>query len=407
MYLERSLENVIKQITTQFPVLLITGPRQVGKTTILRHLADEQRQYVTLDDPVFAKLARDEPQLFLERFSGPVIIDEIQYAPELLPYIKMEIDQNRQPGKYWLTGSQQFQLMRGVSESLAGRIGIIKLVGLSQWEIKRLPDLDRPFLPDEESLSNKLLAATSISHTRMYDKIWRGAFPGVVADRQADKTFFYSSYVQTYLQRDVRDLARVGDETAFLRFLQVAAARTGQLLNLADMARDADISPNTAKHWLSILETSGIIYLLQPYHSNLNKRLVKAPKLYFIDTGLCSYLTQWSDARTLEAGAMSGAMLETFVVTEILKSYWNSGLEAPLYYYRDKDKKEIDLLICQDQTLYPIEIKKTIQPDARMARHFGLLDKLGCKVGFGAIVCLTRTFFPITHRLNAIPITLI
>jgi len=407
MYLSRTLEPFIRQADKQFPALLVVGPRQVGKTTFLRHLAKKNRTYVTLDDPTLASLAREEPKLFLERFQPPILIDEIQYAPELLPYIKIDIDNTHSPGRYWLTGSQQFHLMQGVSESLAGRVGIVNLLGLSAWEARKLPKIAQPFLPTEKSLRERDKKSVTQSLKEVYSSIWRGSFPAVVSNKRLDKNLFYSSYVQTYLQRDVRDLANVGDEATFLKFLKITAARTGQLINMADMACDAGISPNTAKRWLSILQTSGVIYLLEPYHNNLTKRLVKAPKLYFLDTGLCSYLTRWTDPSILEAGAMSGAILETFIVTEIIKSYWHNGLQAPIYYYRDKDKKEIDLLIAKGDTIYPIEIKKTASPTKQTIRHFKVLNKLDKNIGAGGLICLTSSILPISEGVNAIPVSLV
>jgi len=404
MYVKRSLETSIQQVNEQFPVLLVTGPRQVGKTTCLRHVSEENRNYVTLDDPILATLAKEEPKLFLERFTPPVLIDKIQYAPELLPYIKIEVDDKNIPGQFWLTGSQQFQLMKDISKTLAGRVGIINLLGLSQQELREKAESDTPFLPIEETLGIRQKSMQKQSLSDIYFRIWRGFFPAIALNEEIDHSLFYSSYVQTYLQRDIHDLTRVGDEIAFLRFLRAIAARTGQLLNIAELARDADISPNTAKNWLSILKASGIIYLLEPYFTNVTKRIIKAPKLYFLDTGLCAYLTQWSSPETLEAGAMSGAILETFVVTEILKSYWHNGKQAPFYYYRDKDKKEIDLLICHDRMIYPIEIKKTASPNKNDVKHFSVLEKFGRIVGHGAIICLVDQLIPISDQATAIPV---
>ncbi len=407
MYHKRTLESFLKKASGQFPVTLVTGPRQVGKTTILQHLGKGKRTYVTLDDPTLAALAREEPALFLQRFPPPVLIDEIQYAPELLPHIKIMVDKERKNGMFWLTGSQQFQLMQGVTESLAGRVGIINLLGLSLKELQGHADKAVPFLPIGKQLQDRLEISLPLSLQDIYRIIWRGAFPAFALEEEADRDIFYSSYIQTYLQRDVRDLANVGDEGAFLKFLRAAAARTGQLLNMSDMARDASISVPTAKRWLSILETSGIVFLLEPYHSNTTKRLVKAPKLYFLDTGLCAYLTEWSSPETLEAGAMSGAILETFIFTEILKSYWHNGKRAPLYYYRDKDKKEVDLLIVQDGMIYPLEIKKTASPDKRTVRHFSLLEQLKKPVKEGGVICLSETLLPITKTASSIPVGLL
>lgn len=400
MYLTRTLESWFKEASRQFPVLLVTGARQVGKTTFLRRISEPERTYVTLDDPLVLALAKSDPALFMQRFPPPVLIDEIQYAPELLPYIKMACDLRRSPNLFWLTGSQQLQMMRGVSESLAGRVGVLQLLGFSRRELLGRGETARPFLPLPEENDT----SSPLDVMELYRLIWRGSFPAIALSEQGDRDLFYSSYIQTYLQRDIRDLARVGDEMAFLRFLRAAAARTGQLLNMADLARDADVAFNTAKSWLSILQTSGIIYLLEPYHSNLTKRLVKTPKLYFLDTGLCAYLTQWSTPETLESGAMTGAILETWVIGELLKSYWHNGRQAPFFYYRDKDKKEIDLLIIQDGTIYPLECKKSASPGMGDIRHFGVLANLKMPVGPGAVICLAQQSLPLGPAVRSISV---
>ncbi len=407
MYNHRSLEATISKISAQFPVLLITGPRQVGKTTTLKYLSGTNRTYITLDNVAMATLAKADPKLFLERFPPPLLIDEIQYAPELLREIKIYVDTHKKPGDFWLTGSQQFHLMKGVFESLAGRVGIVKMLGLSLLEMNNNGLDNIPFLPTHAILEKSSKIYKHLGLKELYNSIWRGSFPHVALNRNFDREIFYASYVQSYLTRDIRDLARVGDEAAFLNFLKNVAARTGQMLNLSDLARDCGISPPTAKIWLSLLETSGIIYLLKPYYTNLTKRLIKTPKLYFLDTGLASYLTDWSSPETLESGAMSGAILETFVVQEIIKSYWHDGKEAPLYYYRDKDKKEIDLLIIQDQTIYPLEIKKTSSPSKMSATNFSLLDKLSLAKGEGGIICLSEDIIPLASNLHAIPVSIV
>lgn len=404
MYVKRTLENYVKKSANQLPVILITGARQVGKTTILQELSGKQRTYVTLDDPIILSLARDDPALFMQRFPPPVLIDEIQYAPGLLPYIKMAVDKVRKSGMFWLTGSQQFQLMEGVSESLAGRVGIINLLGFSHQESLGQGAKAEPFLPLPKEVQKRVKQREPILLKKLFQLIWRGCFPAIAISKDLDRDLFYGSYVQTYLQRDVRDLARVGDEMAFLRFLRAAAARTGQLLNMSELARDADVAPGTAKNWLSILQASGLVYLLEPYHTNVTKRLVKTPKLYFLDTGLCSYLTEWSSPETLEAGAMSGAAFETWVVTEILKSYWHNGRRAPFYFYRDKDQKEIDLLIVQDGTVYPLEIKKSATPKKGDVRHFPILDKLKMPIGPGGVLCLSEHSIPLSESAASIPV---
>ena len=287
---------------------------------------------------------------------------------------------------------------------MAGRVAILKMLGLSRREQDRVMDSTDPFLPTPSVLKPRLESMASLSLPDLYERIWRGAYPALAVDPARDRDLYYSSYVQTYLQRDVRDLARVGDETAFLRFVRACAARTAQILNFADLARDANVAPNTAKSWLFILETSGIVYLLDPYHTNVTKRLIKTPKLYFLDTGLCSWLTEWASPKSLEAGAAAGAMLETWILVELLKTWWHNGKRAPFYYYRDKDKKEIDLLILQDDVLYPLEFKKTALPDRRSAGHFGVLKKLDRAVGPGGVICLTPSSLPLAEDVVSIPV---
>jgi len=399
MYIKRTITNILHKAGSQFPVLLITGPRQVGKTTCLRHSAEPHRTYVTLDDPQARMLAMEDPGLFLQRFAAPVLIDEIQYAPELLPLIKIAVDSHANKGDYWLTGSQQFHLMANVSESLAGRVGILQLLGFSTSELAGNVDDAIAFSPR----TFRPAGDKTLGLMELYERIWRGCFPAIAIDNQMDRDLFYGSYVQTYLQRDVKSLMNVGDEMAFMKFLRAAAARTGQMLNIADIARDTDIAPNTAKKWLSVLEASGLVFLLEPYHNNLTKRLVKAPKLYFLDTGLAAYLTQWSSPQTIEAGAMSGAFFETWVIAEVIKSYWHTGKSAPIYYYRDTDKKEIDLLIVQDGTICPVEIKKTTAPTKKDVRHFSVLKKLKTPIGPGAVLCMNHSQMPITETVQALP----
>ncbi len=403
MILHRTLAASVLRAGNQFPVLLVTGARQVGKTTLLRQVSGPERTYVTLDDPRLLILAKEDPLLFLQRFRPPLLIDEIQYAPELFPIIKMQVDETGTNGMFWLTGSQQFHLMKGVSESLAGRVAVLNLMGFSRREMIDRAE-DGPFLPDPDAVDKRLQATAAFDLTELYRHIWRGAFPAITLNAGMDRDLFFSSYLQTYIQRDVRDLAKVGDEMAFLRFLRATAARTGQLVNLADLARDADVAPNTAKSWLSILQTSGIVWLLPPWHTNLTKRLVKTPKLYLLDTGLAAYLTEWSSPQTLEAGAMSGAILETWVVIELLKSYLHNGLAAPFYYFRDKDKREIDLLIIRDNIIHPLECKKSASPGKDDIRCFSRLARFGIPIGSGGVICLSPQTLPLTQAAWSIPI---
>lgn len=407
MFYPREIGECCKAAAKQFPVILVTGPRQVGKTTLLQQLAEKQRRYVTLDDPAVRVLAQTDPALFLERYEPPVLIDEIQYAPQLLPLIKMAVDGQRRHGLFWLTGSQQFHLMREVSETLAGRVAILSLLGFSSRERRHI-EFDRvAFLPTKRILKQRETSAPTLTLKRLYADIWLGSFPALAVKQVRDRDLFYSSYLQTYLQRDVKDLAQVENEAAFIRFLKACAARTGQMLNLTDLARDADVAVNTAKSWLSILQASFQVLLLQPYHTNVTKRLVKRPKLYFFDTGLCAYLTEWSSPETLEAGAMSGAIMETYVVAEVLKSWWNRGKQPPVYYYRDKDGKEIDLLLVRDQAIYPVEIKKSASPRREWTQVFSVLDRLDLDRSEGGVVCLCRQMLPLADNVTAIPVGLL
>ncbi|MFN8642474.1 MAG: ATP-binding protein [Candidatus Binatia bacterium] len=402
-YRRRTLEGRIAEISSQFPAVLVTGPRQVGKTTLLQHVAEKNRRYVSLDDPAQRELAVADPNLFLERFPPPLLIDEIQYAPGLLPYLKLRIDALRQPGAFWLTGSQQFQMMKGVTETLAGRVAVINLLGFSQrerfgerWDVE-------PFLPDARVLARRgTLGITG--EQALYEAIWSGGFPALVTGEVADRALFFSSYLQTYLQRDVRDLAQVGSIEVFTRFVRACAARTAQLLNLSDLARDVDVSVPTAKSWLSVLVASCQVFLLQPFHTNVTNRLVKTPKLYFLDTGLCAYLTGWASPATLAAGAMRGAIFETHVVAEVLKSWWHRALSPPIHLYRDRDGGEIDLVFDVDGMLWPMEIKHAATVRREWAGAFAALGRLRTPVASGAVVCLTAEPHPLTREITALPI---
>ena len=403
MYKPRTLSRTIHRVSGAFPILFLTGPRQVGKTTLLEHCGGD-RGYVTLDDLEQREIARNDPALFLQMHPAPATIDEVQYAPQLFGQLKFAVDRAKRPGMYWLTGSQKFHLMQGITETLAGRVAIIDLLGFSQAEIEGRAESSEPFAPTDKWLANAKAAAGAPKQLMdIYQRIWLGAFPSPALGGEAVRDIFYSSYIQTYIQRDVRALSRVGDELAFHRLLRAAAARTGQLVNFADLARDVEVDQKTIKAWLSILETAGLVHLLRPYHSNLTKRLVKTPKLYFLDTGLCAYLTGWSSPETLEAGALSGAVLETWMFAEILKSYWHNGLEARFHFYRDKDRREVDLLIERDNRIHPVEFKKTASPSQSAAGSFSALAKLGKPLGPGAVVCLKETDAKLAKDVVAIP----
>lgn len=404
MYLSRTLESSFMDASTQFPVLLLTGPRQVGKTTLLKHLCGNERRYVTLDDLTLRELANEDPALFLQRYPPPVLIDEVQYAPRLLPYIKMKVDASHNSGAFWLTGSQQFQMMKGITESLAGRVAVINMLGFSRRELEQREHCLDPFLPTAARLDPRAATPGASDLETVFRRIWTGSFPALHAGSVRDRDLFYSSYLQTYLQRDVRDLTQVGNQQSFVRFIKASAARTGQMLNLSELARDVDVTVKTAKDWLSILVASFQVALVQPYHTNVTKRLVKTPKLHFLDTGLCAYLTEWSSPETLAAGAMSGAIFETYVFAEILKSWWHRMRTPNLYYYRDRDGKEIDLVFEQDQMLFPLEIKRSATPNRDWVRAFPALGRLGRTVGEGGVVCLCKELMPLTENAAAIPV---
>ena len=333
-YINRTLEQSIKKISNFFPVIMVTGPRQVGKTTVLQNVANTPATYVSLDSLANRNLAQTEPELFLQRFPAPVLIDEVQYAPQLFPYIKAIVDQENKPGMYWLTGSQQFHLMKNVSESLAGRVGILHLDGFSQDEKNGNP-MAQPFLPTMEYIDAKAKTSQPMDINRVYDVIWRGSYPKMHGAPDDMWNTFYESYLQTYIERDVKSFGAVGDTMAFVSFMRVLAARTGQEMNYSDIARDIGVTAPTIKSWLSVLEASGLVFLLRPYYSNVTKRIIKSPKVYFVDTGLAAFLTGWNTPETLANGAMAGSIFETYVVSEIIKSYWYNGRSPNIYYYRD------------------------------------------------------------------------
>jgi predicted AAA+ superfamily ATPase len=403
-YIQRTLGKAILDASSSFKVVLLTGPRQVGKTTLLQDIEKESRSYVTLDDLGLRLAAQQDPASFLDRLSLPVLIDEIQYAPDLFPYIKMTVDKAKKSGLFWLTGSQQFDMMKNVTESLAGRVAILQLQGISLAEEQGRP-LDPPFLPDLPLLKTRQKTAKPLTQQEAYHKIWRGSYPDMVA-QQKDTNWerFYGSYISTYIQRDVREYLNINDTGAFHKFMQIAAARTGQLINYADMARDVGVSQVTIKTWLNVLHASGIVYLLQPYFSNITKRLVKTPKLYFMDTGLCSFLTGWLTPDVLQRGAMSGAILETWVISEIIKSYLHHGRIPRVYFYRDKDKREVDLLIEENGKLYPIEIKKTASIQNAEFKGFDMLKNLNTPIGHGGVICFVNNLIPLGNTVDAIPV---
>jgi predicted AAA+ superfamily ATPase len=405
-YITRHLESVVKQVTEEYPVVLVTGPRQVGKTTMLQKLMEgTDRGYTTLDDLNERYIAKTDPELFLQLHKPPVLIDEVQYAPELFTYIKIHADKYQKPGAFWLTGSQVFKLMEGVQESLAGRVAVLSLTSLSQSEICGVAG--EPFTIDMEALEARKDGRKEADVSSIFERIYTGSMPALVSGVRSSRSIFYNSYLTTYIERDIRELSDTVDSLKFLRFITAAAARCGQMLNIADIARDADINQTQAKNWLMILERLGIIFYLHPYSNNMLKRIVKTPKLYFYDTGLVSYLTKWSSAETLESGAMNGAVLENYVVSEIMKTYLNCGIEPYMYYYRNKDAKEIDIVLEHDGMLNPIEIKKTSNPGTELVRVFEVLDKSSVPRSKGAVICMKPSLGVIDRDNYIVPVWLI
>lgn len=404
MYIHRTMEKKLDYLSLHFPVVIVCGARQVGKTTLLNQLREKrpQIQYVTLDYPRLRNLAREDPELFLQQYQAPLMIDEIQYAPELLSYIKMRIDQSGQNGLYYLTGSQIFHLMKNVSESLAGRVGILSMYSLSRAEIEGRDSV--PFLP-----STSIASQSTDTITDIFQKIYRGGMPRMITDQELLPEDYFGAYMQTYLERDIRDLITVKNESKFLKFISCTAARTSQEVNLTDMAKDVEIDRKTADGWLSVLVSSGLVCLLRPYSGNTIKRIVKRPKLYFMDTGLACYLTLWNNPRALELSAMAGAMFENYVVSEIIKSYANQGIDfrSRLFYYRDNNGKEIDLLIMENGKLYPVEIKKSADPGKTALKNFTVLNSLPEEVGEGAVLCMTPMAIPLDEKNKLLPVSCI
>ena len=380
MYITRHMEKPVMELNEQYPVLLLTGPRQVGKTTMLEHLIEVEgkgRKKVSLDDLTLRELAKTDPKMFFQLYQPPLLIDEVQYAPELFPYIKIMVDERHQPGDFWLTGSQLFKMMEGVQESLAGRVALLHLSPLSQSEIMKRPP-EPPFSLELPLLSERQNGRQMLNTPEVFQRIHQDGMPALVTGTYSNASIFYSSYIDTYMERDVRRLSNDIDSLKFLRFLRSVAARTSQQVNYKGIADDAEIDQTTAKNWLHVLEALGIIFLLEPYSNNVLKRTVSTPKLYFYDSGIVCYLTRWSSPETAMEGAMSGALLENYTVAEIIKTYQNAGQEPFLYYYRDKDAREIDLILERDGKLFPIEIKKMASPPKKLTKVFDLIDKSHC-----------------------------
>lgn len=407
-YINRHIEQRITELSKNWSAILLTGPRQSGKTTMLRNLAEKEnigRGYISLDDLTAREMAKNDPKMFLQLHKPPIIIDEVQYAPELFAYIKIHVDTHHNPGDFWLTGSQVFSLMKGVQESLAGCIALLRMSPLSQREI--IGAEPRPFTTDFAALAEDSKKIEALTAPQIYERIWNGCMPGLASGEYTDRNMYYSSYLSTYIERDVRELSGAIDALKFAKFITAVAARASQLVNYKAMADDADIDQTTAKAWLQILETLGIIFLLYPYSNNVLKRTIKTPKLYFYDTGLVCYLTKWSSPEVAESGAISAALLENFTVSEIMKSYQNAGKEPCLNYYRDRDAREIDVIIEGDGKLCPLEIKKTANPDKRIIKAFSLIDKSPLTLGACAVLCMSDSLSAFDRDNLIVPIWMI
>lgn len=420
MYIKRALEPLIRRYSEHFKVVAVTGPRQVGKTTMLKHLMEEDaqrgfaRSYVSLDDTAILLTAKEDPALFIQRYKPPILIDEIQKAPELLPYIKIAADNSDSTGLFWLTGSQPFHLMKAVSESLAGRVGLIEMLGLSNAELQGI--LSEPHRPSADYFPRRAQTATPFGVTEAFERIFAGQLPGIHALPDDLRAGGYESYLDTYIMRDIRDLAQVGDELKFRRFMAACASLTSRPVVYAELARLADIDEKTAKTWLSLLVSSYLVKIVEPYANNLLKRLSKQPVMHFLDTGLAAHLAGWSSPQTLELGAMSGQIFETYAFGEVYKSYLNAGLRPPLHFFRTNDRKEIDMLLEQNGTLYPIEVKKTASPGKSDAKNFNAVNAVASddvpdelrafkrEIGLGSVLCLTQDTFPISQNAWAFPI---
>ena len=401
MYRRREAEATLLSLMGQFKVVLVTGARQVGKTTMLQHVLPEDFRYVTLDDPRAGVLAREDPVLFFDANRLPVAVDEVQRVPELFQQVKFLVDQSPEVGRVVLTGSQTFQLMQGVSESLAGRVAILEMTGMSLRELTGCGGRG-PYVPSEAGDDGRCESPEGLD---LWATIHRGSMPRLM-DPSVSWDAFYTGYVRTYLERDVRDLITVKDEASFYHFLVACAARTGRLVNHSALARDAGVDTKTAQSWLSVLQASGVVRLLRPFWSNATKRLTKTPKLYFTDTGLACHLLGWSSPETLRRGAMAGHVFETFVVGEVVKSYLNAGGDARnMHFYRDARQREIDLIIQEGRVLHPVEIKTSATVTREAVAGFSVLADVGdYDVGAGAVICQTREPYPVTATVKAVPV---
>ncbi len=404
MYRKRLAETTVNTLSKMFGAILVNGPRQVGKTTMLKKITKDIR-YATLDDVIVRASAEEQSGTFFKDNPPPVFVDEIQKAPVLFEQIKMYIDRDNKKGQFYMCGSQQFKMMKGVSESLSGRIGLMTLLGYSLREIKNV-DFNTPFIPTDEYFAERKKSIADVDYDEVWDILHRGSMPELCENPDFDWQMFYGAYLRTYIERDVRDLTDIGDIVKFTKFMVAVAAMSGNLLNVASLSRDIGISQPTAERWLSVLVASNIVYLLQPYSNNVAKRAIKTPKIYLLDTGLAAYLTKWTTPEVLKNGAMAGAFFESFIVSEVIKSYYNRGvLEPPIYFYRDKEMNEIDLIIENAGVLHPLEIKKHADPTKKDIEAFSVLDKIpGIVRGNGGVICLYDKLVSLTDKDRIIPV---
>lgn len=408
-YIQRAITGVLKNRVKSSKCMLIIGSRQVGKTTLIKHEFSDYNR-TNFDDRLTRLQAKEEPKLFFMNNPCPLFIDEVQKEKSVLEEVKLIVDESDERGQFILSGSQSLELMKGASESLAGRVSICELSGLSLREINGIK-FNNHFVPTDDYINNREKELKSYGN--IWEIIHKGSYPELYA-MERDWLDFYSSYVSTYLDRDINELINV-DGTTFTKFLISVAARTGEVLVYSNIASEIGVSEPTVKNWISILERTGIVYLLQPYSASVLNRAIKAPKIYFRDTGLACYLTRWNNADALKNSAVAGNMFETFVVSEILKSYSNEGKDYRfnIFYYRGKDKNssddnEIDLIIEENGLLYPVEIKMTGNPKASMGSTNPVLDKIPDKKrGMGAIVCMIDKKTYLRENLVALPVNYI
>ena len=394
----REAEDTVKQISDTFRVLLVTGPRQVGKTTLLQEYMTNGMNYVSLDDKILRDKAINDPKLFLEENPWPLLVDEAQYAPELFSYIKMKVDKEKVRGMYWLTGSQQFKLMKNITESLAGRVGIVKLNSFTYTESKNM--IDKDIFNPLSLVQNEIIGVNEV-----FDFIFNGGMPELYDIKDMNRNLFFEGYINTYLARDVKEQINISNVEDFKKFMIAVASRNGEQLNYSNISSELGLSDKTVKSWLNVLVTSGIVYLLEPYMSTKLKRITHMPKIVFMDLGLCSYLAGWDSAKDLQNSSVAGHYLETFIIGEIVKSYNARGIDLNISYYRDKEKNEIDLIFYRNNKLYPFEIKKTASPNKSMIKNFEYLKNGDKEIGPGGIICFYDKLMHLDDYNYIIPIS--